>query len=206
MNSERIQAVKEWLLSENVHKLQIFLDFVNFFWRFIKNYSWIAALLLNLLKTKRNKKKTEITLFSKQTFLYCRKRKKWRFSSDYSAHSSQVSEKLQKKNIVLISFSLSEAALKVFKALKKTFMSVSLLHYFNENKLIRVETDISEFAIDRILTQQFEINSQLHWLSVVYYSKKLLDTEIWYDTDEQELLVIVKVMHHWCHYCWGVRH
>ena len=63
-------------------------------------------------------------------------------------------------------------------------MSASLLHYFNENKLIKVETDTSEFAIDRILIQQFEIDSQLHWLSVVYYSKKLLDTEIWYDTGE----------------------
>ena len=85
-------------------------------------------------------------------------------------------------------------------------MSASLLHYFDENKLMRVETDTSEFAIDRILMQQFKIDSQLHWLSVVYYSKKLLDTEIWYDTDEQELLVIVKVMHHWCHYCQSVRH
>ena len=71
---------------------------------------------------------------------------------------------------------------------------------------MRVEMNISEFTIDRILMQQFKINSQLHWLSVVYYSKKLLDTEIWYDTDEQELLVIVKVMHHWCHYCQSVRH
>ena len=71
---------------------------------------------------------------------------------------------------------------------------------------MRVETDTSEFAIDRILTQQFEINSQLHWLSVVYYSKKLLNTETQYNTDEQELLIIVKVIHHWHHYCWGVRH
>ena len=147
-----------------------------------------------------------------------KEQKSSRTSSDYSAHSSQVeeesqaahssqvSEELQQKNVVLTSFSLSEVALKVFKALKKIFMSASLLHYFDENKLMRVETDTSEFAIDRILTQQFEINSQLHWLSVVYYSKKLLDTEIWYDTDEQELLVIVKVMYHWHHYCWGARH
>ena len=138
-------------------------------------------------------------------------------SSDYSAHSSQVREsqavcssqiieKLQQKSVVLTSFSLLRAALKVFKALKKIFMSASLLHYFDENKLMRVETDTSEFAIDRILTQQFEINSQLHWLSVVYYSKKLLNTETQYDTDEQELLIIMKVMHHWCHYCQSVRH
>ena len=57
-------------------------------------------------------------------------------------------------------------------------MSASLLQYFDENKLIRVEMNISEFTIDRILMQQFKVDSQLHWLSVTYYSKKLLDTEI----------------------------
>ena len=95
INSKRIWAVEEWMPLKNVHEIQIFLDFVNFFWRFIKNYSWIAAPLLNLLKTERNKKKTEITLSSKQIPLYHRKGRKWRFSSDYSAHSSQVSRELQ---------------------------------------------------------------------------------------------------------------
>ena len=56
-------------------------------------------------------------------------------------------------------------------------MSAPLLHYFNENKLIRVETDTSEFTIGGILTQHFEVDGQLHWLPVAYYSKKLLDTE-----------------------------
>ena len=193
INLKRIWAVEEWLLSENVYELQVFLNFVNFFWRFIKNYSWIAALLLNLLKTERNKKKTEIisaSQSSQQKPPQMKEQKSSKTSSDYSAHSSQVeeesqavcssqvSEELQQKNVVIISFSLSEVALKVFKALKKIFTSASLLHYFDENKLMRVETDISEFAIDRILTQQFKINNQMHWLLITYYSKKLLNTEI----------------------------
>ena len=85
-------------------------------------------------------------------------------------------------------------------------MSAPLLHYFNENKLMRVETDTSEFAIGGILMQHFKVNGQLHWLPVAYYSKKLLDTETQYDTGEQELLVIVEAMHHWRHYCQGARH
>ena len=38
-------------------------------------------------------------------------------------------------------------------------MSTSLLHYFDENKLIRVEIDASKFAIGRILMQYFKVNS-----------------------------------------------
>ena len=80
-------------------------------------------------------------------------------------------------------------------------MSALLLHYFDENKPMRVEMNASEFAIGGILTQRFEIDGQLHWLSVAYYSKKLLDTETQYGTGEQELLAIVEAMHHWRHYC-----
>ena len=71
---------------------------------------------------------------------------------------------------------------------------------------MRVETDASAFAIGGILTQQFEIDSHLHWLPVAYYSKKLLDTETQYGTGEQELLAIMEAMHHWRHYCRGARH
>ncbi|SLM41533.1 hypothetical protein LPUS_12599 [Lasallia pustulata] len=60
MDPERIRAVEEWLPSQDVYQLQVFLDFANFFQRFIKNYSQTAARLLNLLKTGRNKKEIEV--------------------------------------------------------------------------------------------------------------------------------------------------
>ncbi|SLM35376.1 gag polymerase env [Lasallia pustulata] len=65
MDPERIRAVEEWLPPQDVHQLQVFLGFANFFRRFIKNYSRIAAPLLNLLKTGKNKK--EIGVKVRQT-------------------------------------------------------------------------------------------------------------------------------------------
>ncbi|SLM35116.1 hypothetical protein LPUS_04182 [Lasallia pustulata] len=56
MDPERIRAVEEWLPPQDVHQLQVFLGFANFFRRFIKNYLRIAAPLLNLLKMGKNKK------------------------------------------------------------------------------------------------------------------------------------------------------
>ena len=128
----------------------------------------IAASLLNLLKTGRNKKKTEVVLApisSQQTALHQDIEGKQssstplqRSSTGYSAHSSQVREELQQENVVPASFSLSEAALKAFNALKETFISASLLHYFDENKLIRVEMNASEFTIGGILMQHFKVD------------------------------------------------
>ena len=166
---ERIQALEEWLPLENVHELQVFLDFANFFQRFIRDYLQIAALLLNLLKTGRNKKKTGVVLApisSQQTALHQDIEGKQssstplqRSSTGYSACSSQVRGELQQENIIPAPFPLSEAALKAFNALKETFTSASLLHYFDENKLMRVEMDASKFIIGGILMQCFEVDS-----------------------------------------------
>ena len=60
MDPERIRAIKEWQPPANIHELQVFLGFANFFCRFIRNYLQIAAPLLNLLKTGKDKKKTGI--------------------------------------------------------------------------------------------------------------------------------------------------
>ncbi|SLM38760.1 gag polymerase env [Lasallia pustulata] len=184
MDLERIRAIEEWQPPANVHELQVFLGFANFFCRFIRNYSQIAAPLLNLLKTGKDKKKIGIEAWQ----------------------TNIISKNVVPKNVVPAPFPLSKAAMEAFKALKEAFTSAPLLRYFDGNKPMRVKTDASAFAIGRILTQRFEVDSHLHWLSIMYYSKKLLDTETQYGTGEQELLAIMEAMHHWWHYCRGARH
>ena len=115
-------------------------------------------------------------------------------------------KKCHTQNVIPAPFPLSKAAMVVFKALKESFTSAPLLRYFDKNKVMRVKTDVSAFAIGGILTQRFEVDGHLHWLLVAYYSKKLLDTETRYGTGEQEFLAIVEAMHHWRHYCCGARH
>ncbi|KAI2649352.1 Transposon Tf2-6 polyprotein [Labeo rohita] len=55
MDSSKIQAVTEWPQPSTIKELQRFLDFVNFYRRFIRNYSTIAAPLTSLLKNKPKK-------------------------------------------------------------------------------------------------------------------------------------------------------
>ncbi|SLM40160.1 gag polymerase env [Lasallia pustulata] len=173
MDPERIYAIK------NGNPRQTSMNY-----RFIRNYSQIAAPLLNLLKTGKDKKKTGIEV--RQT--------------------NVVPKNVVSKNVVPAPFPLSEAAMEAFKSLKEAFTNAPLLRYFDKNKPMRVETDASAFAIGGILTQRFEVNGHLHWLLIAYYSKKLLDTETRYSTGEQELLAIVEAMHYWRHYCQGAKH
>ncbi len=50
MDPEKVQAVLEWEAPKTVKGLQVFLGFVNFYRKFIWEYSTITALLTDLTK------------------------------------------------------------------------------------------------------------------------------------------------------------
>ena len=51
MGEERIDAVKAWLEPKLVWHIQIFIEFTNFYRRFIQDFSTITAPLTSILKT-----------------------------------------------------------------------------------------------------------------------------------------------------------
>jgi hypothetical protein len=53
MNLEKVRAIIEWETSTHLKELQTFLNFINFYRRFIKNFSRIAKSLVNLIKKER---------------------------------------------------------------------------------------------------------------------------------------------------------
>ncbi len=46
MNSRKIQAVVKWFILNNLTQIQSFIDFCNFYWRFIKNFSKIVRSMI----------------------------------------------------------------------------------------------------------------------------------------------------------------
>lgn len=53
MNSDKIKSVIEWSTPINVKEIQSFLEFTNFYWKFIKDYSKLVTPLTDL--TRKNK-------------------------------------------------------------------------------------------------------------------------------------------------------
>ncbi len=49
MEEERIEAVRDWPEPQSVRDIQVFLGFANFYRRFIRNFSRIAAPLTSML-------------------------------------------------------------------------------------------------------------------------------------------------------------
>ena len=50
MDQRRVAAIQEWPKPKSYYEVQVFLGFVNFYWRFIHHYSQIAGSLTGLLK------------------------------------------------------------------------------------------------------------------------------------------------------------
>ena len=53
MNSEKVRVITEWSVSKSVKETQLFLEFVNFYQKFIQNYSKVAAALTDIIKKEQ---------------------------------------------------------------------------------------------------------------------------------------------------------
>ena len=53
MDSEKVRVIAEWSVSKSVKETQLFLEFVNFYWKFIWNYSKVAAALTDIIKKEQ---------------------------------------------------------------------------------------------------------------------------------------------------------
>ncbi len=76
MNSQQIDTIKIWLTFKIFQKVQVFLEFVNFYRHFIKAYLQIMSPLTGLLKGSKNEKKTGPFEWSKgaaKMFVYLKK-------------------------------------------------------------------------------------------------------------------------------------
>jgi hypothetical protein len=92
--------------------VQIFLDFTNYYRRFIESYARRTKPITNLLIKMRNRRKID-------------------------------------------EFNWSDQANETFKMLKKYFQRVPILRIFDLKLFIRIKSDTSEFALEKILFQLF---------------------------------------------------
>jgi len=87
-----------------------------------------------------------------------------------------------------------------FVELKAAFLDAPLLHHFDPELPIRVETDASNFAMAGILSQLVDDGL---WHPVAFWSRKFKGAEINYGTPDKELFAIVESFEEWRHYLDG---
>ena len=193
MEEEKIDVVKAWPEPKSVQDIQMFIRFANFHRRFIQGFSKITAPLTSMLKTSLQPADTQpATAFD---------------DSEVIGNSGENERKSAKSDFTKLvrraekpSF-LTLDARQAFTQLRQVFTKASILRHFDLKCHIRIETDVSSYAIGGVLSQMTSETGQ--WHPVAHYSRKMIPAETRYKTHDTKLLAIVEVFKNWRHYLEG---
>ena len=118
---------------------------------------------------------------------------------------NEVEKKVQNlfksKKTVQLDF-LTLGAKLAFAELRQAFVKAPILHYFDPERHIRIETDVSGYAIGGVLSQLTSDNLG-QWHPVAFFLRKMIPAETRYKTHDGELLAIVEAFKTWKHYLEG---
>lgn len=95
---------------------------------------------------------------------------------------------------------------KSFNGLKELFRSRPILHAFNPELPVVVETDASDYALGARMTQDMIINNVGGPKVIAFWSRKMIPAELNYDIHDKELLAIVSAFKVWRPYLEGAKH
>ncbi len=171
MEETRIKVVRDWPKPQSVNEIQVFLGFPNFYKRFIRNFSRIAAPLTSKLRTtnKSTGDETQSTQAENQDAPSAAGgvgggRVGGSFENLSTATKLAKSKKLTKSkrsdlpkaNFTKVNFGtdfLTIEAKKAFIHLKKAFIESLILRHIDPECYIWIETDFSGYAIGGVLSQ-----------------------------------------------------
>ena len=79
-----------------------------------------------------------------------------------------------------------------FTELRQAFLKSPILHHFDLERHIRIETDVSGYTIGEVL-DQLTSDDLGRWHLVAFFSHKMISAETRYETHNGELLAIVEI-------------
>ena len=100
---------------------------------------------------------------------------------------------------------LTPGAKLAFTKWRQAFVKALILHYFDPECYIRIETDASGYTISEVLSQ-LTLDNLNQWHLVAFFSQKMILAETKYKTHNGGLLPIVEAFKTWRHYHEGSQH
>ena len=199
MEDEQIEIVKNWLELKLMTDIQVFLGYANFYKRFIKSFGKIARPLISMLQTSSTTRSSKILLSSNNVA----ESDKLCGSGGSDCENRTVEKSICSKDLNEATDYLTPDTRQAFTQLRQVFTKALILRHFDLECQIRIETDVSGYAIGGVLNQ---FNNLGQWYSMAYYFRKMIPAKTWYKTYNRELLAIVKAFKIWRHYLKGCKH
>ena len=115
------------------------------------------------------------------------------YNQKFIKHFSQIGAPLHNLTQKDKPYKWTEKCKQAFQKLKQACISEPVLQMFNPKKLICIETNTSDLAIEECLMQEY--NGK--WHPIAYHSQKMSPAEQNYNIHDKELLAIVKCLDQW---------
>ena len=188
--------------------IQVFIGFANFYRRFIRGFSRIAAPLTSMLKTTGSSDLAPRELGADEVVGGGGK------ADDRNLSKSKKSKNAKSRIQTRVGATgeptfLTPSAREAFNQLRQAFTEAPILRHFDPECHIRIETDASGYAIGGVLSQLTSdhlTSDQGQWHLVAYFSRKMIPAETRYKTHNGKLLAIVEAFKTWRHYLEGCKH
>ena len=209
MEEERIRVVKNWPKSKSVWDIQVFIGFANFYRRFIRGFSRIAAPLTSMLKMIRSSdsppKDDDNKIVGGGGDRKLSKSKK----SKNAKSAIQMSIRATEEPTFLTSVTKD-----AFNKLRQVFTKTLILWNIDLKCHIQIETNVSGYTIGRVLSQltsdnltsDYLTSDQSQWNLVAYFLRKMIPAEPCYKTHNGKFLAIVEELKTWRYYLEGCKH
>ena len=120
------------------------------------------------------------------------------FVKDFAKIARPLHEMMRKEN----KWSWGKRQQKAFEELKKRFTTGPVLVTSDLDKEMRVEADMSDFAMGGVLSMKCEDEK---WRPVAYISKSLNEAEKNCEIHDKEMLAIIQCLEAWRHFLEGVK-
>ncbi len=152
MKEERIEAVKTWPEPKSVRDIQVFLGVANFYWRFIKNFNRIPTPLTSILRTTSESSDARSLSIRANDDNYNHEVGGSGAGDGAAGRKLDTDFAIAKANEASgTDFSTLEARGELIR-LQKAFTETPILHHFDLDCHIQIETDDSGYAIGRVLS------------------------------------------------------
>ena len=149
MKDEQIEAIKNWPEPKSMKDIQVFLDFANFYQRFIQSFSKIIEPLTSTLKISSTTRLSKNSLLS----INMAKVDKTDVGVGGGEYKDETVGRLPSKNSNRAIGYLTSDARQAFTQLRQAFTKVLILQHFDPECYIWIETDALGYTIDGILSQ-----------------------------------------------------
>ena len=218
MEDKQIEAIKQWPEPQSVWDIQVFLEFANFYRRFIQGFSHIAVSLTSMLKTAKPKKGGDEVGSNSRAG---RRGSEIDGSGmdnvevdggevevdeiEKKGRKTSKSKNLSKSKKTVGSDFLTPGAKLAFTELRQAFFKAPILHHFDPECPIRIETDASGYTIGGVLNQ-LTSDDLGRWHLVAFFSCKMIPAKTRYETYDGKLLAIFEAFKTWKHYLKGSQH